>query len=108
MHLPSGVDRYRVGDALTYDRTDFNVKRRRDVSVVAIDGERVTFADGEIRDQMGSILMNRFGAKNPGIVFIPADLSLGKHWRIAFTPIRRRAARRRSTTGESRWWPSRM
>ncbi|MGD9922911.1 MAG: caspase domain-containing protein, partial [Pseudorhodoplanes sp.] len=84
--LASGADRYRVGDRLVYDRTEFINTKRRTLEVVAIEGERVVFgADGEVRDQMGSILENRFGVKSPGIVFIPSDLSLGKRWRTAFT-----------------------
>lgn len=84
--LASGADRYRVGDSMVYDRTEFINKQRRTLQVVAIEGDRIVFgADREVRDQMGAILENRFGVKNPGIVFIPSDLSVGKRWRTAFT-----------------------
>ena len=36
-------------------------------------------------DQMGSVLKNRFGTKDPGVLNVPVDLAVGRRWRSAFT-----------------------
>ena len=85
--LPSGVDRYRVGDAWIYDRDD-RVSGRKDrlrARVTAIEGQRVIINFGSvIVDQMGGVIKNRFGTKEPAVMTAPADVQLGKRWRTAF------------------------
>ena len=38
-------------------------------------------------DQMGGVLRNRFGTKDPAHLVAPADIAIGKRWRSAFTNI---------------------
>lgn len=86
--LAAGVDRYVVGDEWVIERTDDLTKetRRFTSRVSQADRDRVVVNDGAtIQDQMGSVLKNRFGVKDPGILMSPVDLSLGKRWRSAFT-----------------------
>jgi hypothetical protein len=84
--LPSGVDRYRVGDVWTMERWNrFGPTRRIDFRVTAIEGDRVIVNDGAlVLDQMGGTLNNRLGRKDPALVASPADLQVGKRWRSAF------------------------
>lgn len=86
--LPAGVDRYVVGDEWVMERTDgFNKEsRRQKFRVTQADKHRVVINDGAIvQDQMGSILKNGSGVKDPGFLLVPVDLSIGKRWRSAFT-----------------------
>ncbi|CAD5373269.1 CASPASE_P20 domain-containing protein [Rubrivivax sp. A210] len=86
--LASGVARYRVGDAWTLERQDRQGggTTRPHAEVTAIEGGRVLVNGGEIvLDQMGGILLNRFGAKDPALLVAPADMQVGKRWRTAFT-----------------------
>ncbi len=87
--LPAGVDRFRVGDSWAVERTDRlagnHVSRFRS-EVTAIEGGRVLIDGGKtIFDQMGGVLLNSFGAKDPAVAVAPADLQIGKRWRSAFT-----------------------
>ena len=87
--LPAGVDRFRVGDSWAFERTDRlagnSVSHLRG-EVTAIEGGRVMVNGGAaIVNQMGGVLLNRFGAKDPAVAAAPADLQLGKRWRSAFT-----------------------
>ncbi len=87
--LDAGVDRFKVGDAWAMQRTDFlnggAVTQVRS-QVTAIEGGRVLVGDGRVvYDQMGGLLLNRFGAKDPAVVIAPAGLQVGKRWRSAFT-----------------------
>lgn len=90
--LPSGVDRFRVGDSWAMRRTDFlaggsavDIRQR----VTAIENGRVIINGGDmVVDQMGGILVNRFGVKDPALMSAPADLQVGKRWRSAFTNTR--------------------
>jgi uncharacterized caspase-like protein len=86
--LESGALRYSKGDKFTYDEIDgFTGKAQRFTHrVTATDGERVEINDGKtVLDQMGGVIKNRFGVKNPAAVVAPAELALGKRWRTAFT-----------------------
>jgi hypothetical protein len=87
--LRSGVDRFRVGDSWAFLRTDLlhgGQQTRRRGEVTAIEGGRVMVNGGEmVMDQMGGVLVNRFGVKDPAQVVAPADLQVGKRWRSAFT-----------------------
>ena len=86
--LPSGVNRFEVGDKLTYERHDMldNTRRRLHLTVTHADKERVEINNGQvIWDQMGGVLRNRFGDRSPASLISPADIALGKRWRSAFT-----------------------
>jgi hypothetical protein len=86
--LSSGTDRYLLGDEWVIDRTEgFTQKTNRiTLRVTEVAGGRVLINDGaSVLDQMGSVLKNRFGIKDPGSLFAPADLAVGKRWRTAFT-----------------------
>lgn len=86
--LPAGVDRFRVGDSWAMQRTDMlgGQVTRHPGRITAIEGGRVIVNDGEmVVDQMGGILLNRFGAKDPALIGLPNGLQLGKRWRSAFT-----------------------
>ena len=85
--LPSGVNRFEVGDSITYERADMlsNERRPVTVTVTAADNERVEMNRGQaIWDQMGGVLRNRFGDKSPASMAAPADIAVGKRWRSAF------------------------
>ena len=97
--LPLGQDRFRVGDSWAVERTDRlagnRVSRLRG-EVTAIEGNRVLINAGKsIFNQMGGVLLNSFGAKDPAVAVAPADLQIGKRWRSAFTntPVGGTAAR---------------
>ncbi len=86
--LAAGLDRYVVGDEWVMERTDDLTKETRRVTsrVSQADRDRVVVNDGNaVFDQMGSVLKNRFGVKDPGVLMAPVDLSVGRRWRSAFT-----------------------
>jgi len=87
--LPSGVDRYRTGDAWETLRTNRKAggeAERRSYLVTAIEGDRVLVNGGRIvLDQMGSVWLNGSGRKKPGVLVAPATLQVGKRWRTEFT-----------------------
>jgi uncharacterized caspase-like protein len=86
--LPSGVNRYAVGDVFEWEHIDLYTKiASRSVSrVTYADDDRVEFDGGTtVHDQMGGILKNRFGTKTPAALVEPADLAVGKRWRTAYT-----------------------
>jgi hypothetical protein len=81
--LPSGVNRYRVGDVLTIDRSDnlTGTTRRVRLEVTFADDRRVLINDGElIWNQMGGEIKSRFGNKDPATLKLPAELAVGKRW----------------------------
>jgi hypothetical protein len=86
--LPPGVDRYRVGDEWDMLRTDHlngDATSPLRARVTAVQGTRVLVNGGSlVLDQMGSVIVNGTGSKDPGILLVPADLRLGKRWRSAF------------------------
>jgi uncharacterized caspase-like protein len=86
--LPSGVNRYALGDVFEWDYIDGYTKiPRRYVSrVTYADNERVEFDGGKlVANQMGGTLKNRFGTKAPAVLVEPAEIAVGKRWRTAFT-----------------------
>jgi len=86
--LPSGVNRYALGDVFEWDYIDryTNIAKRFITRVTYADNERVEFnKGGRIVDQMGGLLKNRFGTKTPANLVEPAELAVGKRWRSAFT-----------------------
>ncbi len=87
--LPPGVDRYRVGDQWEMERIDHLAGGQREFQpfrVTAIEGQRVLINGGAVVvDQMGGVILNPNGAKDPPVMVVPADLQVGKRWRSAFT-----------------------
>jgi hypothetical protein len=89
--LPPGTNRYAKGDRFTIEVTDGLSKESRTLiaRVTSADNETVVFNNGMIRTtQMGAVIENRFGLKNPPVLGTPADIALGKQWRAAFTNLR--------------------
>jgi hypothetical protein len=85
--LQSGVNRFEVGDALTYERHDrlSNDRKPFTLTVTSADKDRVELNRGQaVWDQMGGVLRNRFGEKSPAAMSAPADIAIGKRWRTAF------------------------
>ncbi len=87
--LPSGSRRFHMGDEMVWEITDgFTKERRRyPVKVTYADDDRVEMNGGEIlADQMGGVKKNRSGMKmDPPLSLAPADIALGKTWRMAGT-----------------------
>jgi hypothetical protein len=86
-HLKSGVNRYALGDVFTYERTDGFTKKKETIvwHVTFADDRRVEINGGKlVFDQMGGVLRNRFGRKDPALLSAPADIAVGKRWRSAF------------------------
>jgi hypothetical protein len=90
--LLSGRPRYAKGDVSRYvDIDGFNkdVKRPRLERVTYADDNRVLINGGQrVLDQMGSIVKDGFGDKDPAVVVVPAEVSVGLHWRTAFRNVR--------------------
>jgi hypothetical protein len=102
--LRSGVNRYAVGDKFVQDDIDgFTGKTKRSVHVVTYaDDDRVEINGGvDVLDQMGGTIRNNGGQKEPADLQVPADMSIGKHWRSAFTNTRS-DGRKASTFYDSR------
>jgi len=90
--LAAGADRFRVGDTMALRRTNFlDGGKATEVlgEVTSIESQLVFINGGQqIYDQMGGIVRNRFGTKEPAVLAAPADLQVGKRWRSAFTNTR--------------------
>ena len=89
--LPSGVNRYALGDEFEFDIIDRLTKlaRRFTARVTYADSERVEFNGGvRIVTQMGATLKDGFGTFSPAIVHSPADIATGKRWRSAYQNTR--------------------
>jgi hypothetical protein len=85
--LSSGTRRYEVGDEFVYERIDgFTKAITREIHRVTFaDDDRVEFNAGEeIWNQMGGQIVSRYGRKDPAVLAIPAELSVGKRWRSAY------------------------
>jgi hypothetical protein len=85
--LPTGVNRYAVGDELVFDVIDGYTGKVQRVTqrVTYADANRVEINDGdEVMDQMGTVIKNRRGVKDPGYLMVPAELAVGKRWQSAF------------------------
>ncbi len=90
--LAAGANRYKVGDSFTMELRDgfSNAVTSRNVyKVTAADDVRVILNGGEAElDQMGGVVKNRLGTKDPAILQVPADLAIGKKWRSTFVNTR--------------------
>lgn len=86
--LASGSQRFALGDVLRYRSIDGFTQNATDrvLRVTALAGDRVIFNNGApVFDQMGGVVRNRFGTKDPAHLVAPADIAVGKRWRSAFT-----------------------
>jgi hypothetical protein len=86
--LASGARRYRLGDWIEREMINFDTDRRQTVSLTcsAASDDLAEFNNGVlIMSQMGATLKTRGQTFNPGLLLAPADLSVGKRWRSAFT-----------------------
>lgn len=93
--LTSGKRRYNLGNEFVYDRVDrySGNSTRFTQRVNFADDVRVEMNGGSfVTDQMGAVLVDRFGVKSPGSIIAPADIAVGKHWRTVFTNTRRNGA----------------
>jgi uncharacterized caspase-like protein len=89
--LPSGVNRYAIGDESEWILIDriTNTSTRFVDRVTYADNDRAEFNGGAVVfDQMGGVLKNKFGTKKPAVLAVPADLAKGRRWRTAFTNTR--------------------
>lgn len=89
--LPSGVNRWQAGDSIVFENIDGFTKQSRRLTsyVTRADDRKVEFDGGQVVvDQMGGVLKNRFGVKDPAVLGVPADLAIGKKWRSAFRNVR--------------------
>ncbi len=87
--LPSGAERYKVGDSFEYDwidRLDGDHKITLRHKVTSIDEQgRVFINKGTtVFDQMGNLLRNSYGSRDPAAPTIPADMQVGKRWRASY------------------------
>ncbi len=86
--FPSGTNRYVTGDEWVVERTDHvaGTTRRITLRVTHATNDRVEVnAGAAVYDQMGGVVRDRFGVKEPALMVAPADLAIGKRWRAAFT-----------------------
>ena len=103
--LPSGTQRFAVGDVFRYRRVDGFTQNATEqvMRVTSLDGDRVVFnKGGPVFDQMGGVLRNRFGTKEPAHLMAPADIAIGKRWRSAFTNTGR------DGTASNNFWEARV
>ena len=85
--LASGKNRFSLGDEYTLITTDLMTK------IVRSETQKVTFANSQrveinngvtIYDQMGGLIKDDSGTKDPAVMLVPADIALGKQWRSSF------------------------
>ena len=85
--LASGTNRYALGDQYTLITTDLLTKNatRELQRVTLATPDRVEINGGAtVYNQMGGLLKDDSGEKDPPIQMVPADISLGKKWRSVF------------------------
>jgi uncharacterized caspase-like protein len=90
VQLASGTRRYRVGDRLVYSQKDVYGKALADhqLHVTDMRGSQVVINGGaEIWDEMGNLVTDSNGTRNPPKGYFPADLSTGKTWRSAYSIV---------------------
>jgi hypothetical protein len=90
--LAPGADRYRLGDAWEMEWIDHlrGTRHRLPYEVTRLDGNRVLANGGRaVMDQMGNIIENELGRRDPGILMVPSELAAGRRWRSAYssTPL---------------------
>lgn len=85
--LASGTNRYALGDQYTLITTDLLTKNStRELQRVALaTNDRVEVNGGAtVYNQMGGLIKDDSGEKDPPIQMVPADISLDKKWRSVF------------------------
>ncbi|MES2582435.1 MAG: caspase family protein [Pseudomonadota bacterium] len=85
--LASGTNRYAQGDQYTLLTTDLltGIVRRDVQTVTFADNNRVEINGGvTVYDQMGALVSDDSGVKDPPTMMVPADISLGKRWSASF------------------------
>lgn len=85
--LPSGVRRFERGDEYTWVITDRLSKqtRREKQTVTFADDARVEINGGDtVYNQMGGLVKDDSGIKDPAMLLVPSDIALGKRWRSVF------------------------
>ncbi len=85
--LASGTNRFAEGDQYTLLTTDMltGIVRREVQRVSFADNHRVEINGGAtVYDQMGALVRDDSGIKDPPIMMVPADISLGKRWSATF------------------------
>jgi hypothetical protein len=85
--LRSGLARFKLGDFFQWNALDHLTSKswRFRWAVTAASDRRVEINDGTIvLDQMGGLVLDRFGTKDPALVQAPAELALGKRWRSGY------------------------
>ena len=85
--LPSGVNRYALGDQYTLVTTDLltQVSRREPQKVTLATDTRVEINDGaSVYNQLGGLLRDNSGDKDPPLLLVPTDIAPGKKWISAF------------------------
>ena len=85
--LPSGVNRYALGDQYTLVTTDLltQVTRREPQKVTLATDTRVEINDGaSVYNQLGGLLRDNSGDKDPPLLLVPTDIAPGKKWISAF------------------------
>lgn len=85
--LVSGTNRYALGDEYTLQLTDLltGLVRREPHKVTYADDTRVEINGGQVvYDQMGGLVEDETGVKDPPVLMVPADIALGKQWRAVF------------------------
>ena len=85
--LASGASRFAAGDEYTLISTDLLTRiSRRDLQTVTFaDKVRVEINNGAtVYDQMGGLLQDDSGVKDPAMLLVPAEIALGKKWRSTF------------------------
>jgi hypothetical protein len=90
--LRPGADRYRVGDRWEMEWIDHlsGTRQRRPYEVTRLDGNRVLANGGRVvMDQMGNIIENELGRRDPAILMVPSELATGRRWSSAYssTPL---------------------
>jgi hypothetical protein len=85
--LASGKPRWALGDVRVTREVD-ELKQTTVMHthrVTSIDDDVVTFnRGGLVYNQMGAVLKNRWGVKDPPLMTAPADIAVGKRWRNVF------------------------
>jgi hypothetical protein len=85
--LASGTNRYALGDEYTLISTDLltGLATREVHKVTFADDRRVEINGGVVvYDQMGGLVKDDTGEKDPPLMLVPADIALGKQWRSVF------------------------
>lgn len=85
--LQSGANRFALGDSYTLVTTDqiTKISKRELQTVTLATDTRVEMNGGAtVYDQMGGLIKDDSGVKDPPMLLVPADIAIGKKWRSVF------------------------